>query len=163
MAWLREFRRVAVALAVVVLAGGWAGGVAAQESGPVSFAHSKVEIVSAAGAHTTLDVEMAVSPEQLTQGLMFRRSLAADAGMLFDFGRVQPVDMWMKNTLIPLDMVFIAADGRIVGITQRAVPQSLAIIAAPVPVRAVLELNGGAAARLGLATGDRVRHPIFGD
>ena len=159
--------RVVVALVVALVAGTWAGGGvgigAAQVAAPLSFPRSTVEIVSAAGARTTLAVELAESPEQLTQGLMFRRSLAADAGMLFDFGQVEPVSMWMKNTLIPLDMIFIAADGRIVSIAEDAVPESLAVISAPEPVRGVLEVNGGTAARLGLRTGDRVRHPMFGD
>ncbi len=153
--------RVVVALASAVLAGTWAGAAAADDA-PVSFTQSTVEIDTAAGPRR-FDVEMAVTPEQLTQGLMFRRSLAADAGMLFDFGQVEPVSMWMKNTLIPLDMIFIAADGRIVGIAQRAVPESEAIIAAPAPVRAVLEVNGGTAARLGLRAGDRVHQAMFGD
>jgi uncharacterized membrane protein (UPF0127 family) len=155
--------RVAVAMVAVLLAWGGPGGAVAQPAAPVSFAQSTVEIVSAAGPSHTFAVELAVSQEQLEQGLMFRRSLAADAGMLFDFGRVEPVSMWMKNTLIPLDMIFIAADGRIVDIAERTVPGSLAVIAARQPVRAVLEVNGGTAARLGLQAGDRVRHPIFGN
>jgi uncharacterized membrane protein (UPF0127 family) len=81
--------------------------------------------------------------------------------MLFDFGEDKPVTMWMRNTLIPLDMLFIANDGRVVGIKERAVPQSSDIIAAPEPVRGVLELNGGTAQRLGLSAGDRVVHPMF--
>jgi uncharacterized protein len=93
---------------------------------------------------------------------MFRQSLPADAGMLFDFGETRPVAFWMKNTLIPLDMLFIAADGGIADIHERAVPRSEATIEARVPVRAVLELNGGTVARLGIKRGDRVHHPIFG-
>jgi hypothetical protein len=97
----------------------------------------------------------------MTQGLMFRRSLPADAGMLFDYKQPTMAAMWMRNTLIPLDMLFIDAHGRIVNIQQRAVPQSLDLIAAAAPVRAVIELNGGTAARLGIAPGDQVLHPIF--
>lgn len=147
--------RMVVLMAVVLLAGG------AAAQAPVEFSRSRIELVSAAGGRRTMDVEMAVTPDQLRQGLMYRRSLAADAGMLFDFGGDQPVSMWMKNTLIPLDMVFIAGDGQVVGVTERAVPQSLAIISSPGPVRAVLEINGGAASRLGIRPGDRVVHPIF--
>ena len=107
-------------------------------------------------------VELAVTPEQQEQGLMFRQSLAADAGMLFDFGQTKPVSFWMKNTLIPLDMLFIAADGRIADIHERAVPLSETAIEGKVPVRAVLELNGGTVSRLGIPRGAIVHHPIFG-
>ena len=82
--------------------------------------------------------------------------------MLFDYGRTQPVAMWMKNTLVPLDILFIAADGRVVNIAADAVPESLTSIPSAGPVRAVLEINAGTAARLGIKPGDRVIHPIFG-
>lgn len=108
-----------------------------------------------------LDVEMARTPEQLAFGLMFRRSLPANAGMLFDYGRPQVVAMWMKNTFIPLDMVFIDEKGVVAHIAQRAVPQSLRTISSITPVRAVLELNGGTVARLKIEKGDRVNHRIF--
>lgn len=93
---------------------------------------------------------------------MFREELAPDAGMLFDFKQPTMATMWMKNTLIPLDMLFVDQAGRIVNIQERAVPLSTAIIAAAAPVRAVIELNGGTAARLGIKPGDRVIFPIFG-
>lgn len=93
---------------------------------------------------------------------MFRRELAPDAGMLFDFKTPTVATMWMRNTLIPLDMLFVGGDGHIVNIHERAVPQSDAIIAAAAPVRAVIELNGGTAARLGIRPGDRVTGSIFG-
>jgi uncharacterized protein len=108
-------------------------------------------------------VEIATTPAQLEQGLMFRRSLAPDAGMLFDFQTTMLATMWMKNTLIPLDMLFVDTTGHIVNIHERAVPASLATIAAAAPVRAVIELNGGTAARLGIKPGDRVIFPIFGN
>jgi uncharacterized membrane protein (UPF0127 family) len=92
---------------------------------------------------------------------MYRRRMARDAGMLFLYKRSAPVQMWMKNTLIPLDMIFIAADGRIVTITERAVPRSLETISSGVPVIAVLELNGGTVSRLKIAVGDRIFHPAF--
>ncbi len=92
---------------------------------------------------------------------MFRRSLPADGGMLFDFGRDQPVSMWMKNTLIPLDMLFIDRRGVIVNLHQRAVPHSLVPISSAGRVRAVLELNGGTVGRLKIKPGDRVLHPMF--
>ena len=92
---------------------------------------------------------------------MFRRSLAPDGGMLFIYPTERTISMWMRNTLIPLDMVFIAADGRIVKVAQRTVPMSLATISSGGPAKAVLEVNGGTAARLGLEPGGRVVHPAF--
>lgn len=125
------------------------------------FPISELTIASVTGPHR-FKVEVAETPAQMEQGLMFRTSLAPDAGMLFIY--LQPIvaTMWMKNTLIPLDMLFVDAQGRIVNIHQRAVPQSLDVISAAAPVRAVIELNGGTAARLGIAPGDRVLSPIFG-
>ena len=117
-------------------------------------------IVTSTGPHQ-FTVEVATTPEQLEQGLMFRRALAPDAGMIFDFKTPSRAAMWMKNTLIPLDMLFVDAGGRIVNIHERAVPGSLEMIAAAAPVRAVIELNGGSAARLGIRPGDRVIFPIF--
>jgi uncharacterized membrane protein (UPF0127 family) len=118
--------------------------------------------IDTAAASQRFTVDLAVSPEDQAQGLMFRRSLPRDAGMLFDFGKTRPAEFWMKNTLIPLDMVFIAADGHIADIHERAVPLSEATIESKVPVRAVLEVNGGTVARLGIKEGDLVHHPIFG-
>jgi len=147
-------------LLIVVFAALLAGSAAADP--PVSFPTGSLEIATSGGARLTLAVEIATTRAQLSQGLMYRRALAADAGMLFDFGQVQTVTMWMKNTLIPLDMVFIAADGTVAGIAERTVPMSQTVIPSPGPVKAVLELNGGATSRLGIKTGDQVVHPIFG-
>jgi len=124
------------------------------------FPTSELTILSASGPHR-FKVELAETPAQMTQGLMFRTSLAPDAGMLFDYKEPTAATMWMRNTLIPLDMLFIDAQGRIVNIHQRAVPESLDLIAAAAPVRAVIELNGGTASRLGIQPGDQVVHPIF--
>ncbi len=122
-----------------------------------------IEILTASGAHR-FRVELALTPEQQAQGLMYRRELAADAGMLFDYGADRPgIAMWMKNTFIPLDMLFIKANGEILNIAERTVPQSLATIAAAGPVRAVLEVNGGTVSRLKIRPGDKVVHPIFGN
>ena len=126
------------------------------------FPTSELTIVSANGPHR-FKVELAETPAQMTQGLMFRTSLPPDAGMLFDYKQPTAATMWMRNTLIPLDMLFVDAQGRIVNIHQRAVPQSLDVIAAAAPVRAVIELNGGTTSRLGIEAGDRVIHPIFGN
>ena len=125
-----------------------------------TFQTSELTITSASGDHK-FTVELATTPAQQEQGLMYRRSMAPDAGMLFDFGRPQPTTFWMKNTLIPLDMLFVGADGRIVNIHERAVPMSEAMIPSQGVVRAVIELNGGTAARLGIRPGDRVIYPIF--
>ena len=126
------------------------------------FPKAELTIISATGPHR-LNVELAETPAQMTQGLMFRTSLAPDAGMLFDYREPTVATMWMRNTLIPLDMLFVDAQGRIVNIHERAVPQSLDVIAAAAPVRAVIELNGGTATRLGIRPGDRVVYPIFGN
>lgn len=104
-------------------------------------------------------VELADDRESRRRGLMFRENLGPDEGMLFDFERERPVSMWMKNTLIPLDMVFIRASGRIAGIHSEAEPGSLASIRSPEPVRYVLEIPGGRAAELSIEAGDHVRHP----
>jgi len=109
------------------------------------------------------DVEMAVTEAQREHGLMFRKQLGPYQGMLFDFFHEQPVTFWMKNTLIPLDMVFIAGDGTIKHIHANAVPLSTDTIPSEFPVRAVLEINGGSARLLGIKPGDKVKHPIFGD
>ncbi len=126
------------------------------------FPTSELTIISATGPHR-FKVELAETPAQMIQGLMFRTSLAPDAGMLFDYKQPTAATMWMRNTLIPLDMLFVDPRGRIVNIHQRAVPRSLDVIAAAEPVRAVIELNGGTASRLGIEPGDRVIHSIFGN
>ena len=125
------------------------------------FPTAPLTIVTASGPHR-FTVELATTAAQMMQGLMFRQSLAPDAGMLFDYRAPSMASMWMKNTLIPLDMLFVDAAGHIVNIHERAVPGSLDPIAAAAPVRAVIELNGGTATRLGIRPGDRVVFPIFG-
>lgn len=126
-----------------------------------SFQTSSLTIDTAKGAqHFT--IELALTPAQQEQGLMFRQSLAADAGMLFVFPDDETATFWMKNTLIPLDMLFIAANGRILDLHERAVPMSEATISSKVPVRAVLEVNGGTVARLGIKDGDLVHAAALG-
>ena len=104
-------------------------------------------------------VEVARTPEQQATGMMNRQSVAPDRGMLFPYSPPQPVAFWMKNTLIPLDMIFIGEDGRISRIAENAVPMSLDVVPSVEPVVAVLELGGGRAAALGLKPGDRVEWP----
>jgi uncharacterized membrane protein (UPF0127 family) len=117
-------------------------------------------IVTSTGEHV-FKVEVAETPKSRARGLMFRKSMPADRGMLFDFKVEGPVSMWMKNTYIPLDMVFIGRDGRVVGVAADAEPLSERIISSPAPAYAVLELNAGVARRISLAPGDRVRHHMF--
>ena len=92
---------------------------------------------------------------------MYRRSMAANAGMLFDYGSMRHIRMWMKNTYLPLDMIFIDSKGKIINIVERTIPHSLSVISSRGRVRAVLELNSGTASRLGINEGDRVIHSIF--
>lgn len=108
-------------------------------------------------------VELAVTPAQQHQGLMFRRHLAANAGMLFVMPEMQIMQFWMHNTYIPLDMIFIAPGGRIVDYHERATPLSDAIIISRAPAIAVLEVNGGTVDRLGIKVGDVVRATALGD
>ena len=138
----------------------WVGAAVAQTR-LETFERDSLVIETARGQSHSFDVEVARTPAQQAQGLMYRRSMAATSGMLFVYDRDWPVSMWMKNTLIPLDMVFIARDGRIIHVFERAVPMSLESISAGQPVAGVLELNGGTAARLGITKGGRVDYPAF--
>ena len=129
--------------------------VTAQTATLQTFTLSTLEIVTATGRHA-FRVELAQTDQQRSQGLMFRPVLAPDAGMLFIYPGERQISMWMKNTLIPLDMLFLASDGRVVALHERAVPHSLRTIASGVAARAVLELPGGTVGRLGIRIGDRV-------
>lgn len=154
--------RSAVLGGLVLLALGLAAaGAAWGQAGLVSFENAEMSIETTEGVRHGFRIELAETSRQQQQGLMFRRSLASDAGMLFIYRPRQRVSMWMKNTVIPLDMLFIAEDGRIVKIVERTVPLSLTTISSDRPVRAVLELNGGTVSRLGISTGDRARYKIF--
>ncbi len=119
-----------------------------------------VEITSKTGVHV-FTVELATTEAERERGLMFRKELPPGRGMLFDFHREQQVGFWMKNTLIPLDMIFIDGRGRIVSIAQNAKPMSEDLIMSGGRVRAVLEVIGGTTHRLGIEPGDRVSNPIF--
>ncbi|NBJ12048.1 DUF192 domain-containing protein [Microvirga arsenatis] len=120
-----------------------------------------LSIATQGGQRQSFRVEVARNDADRAQGLMFRRSMPADQGMLFDFGRVEPVSMWMQNTYLSLDMLFIRADGTIARIAANTEPLSTRTIPSGEPVLAVLELNAGTAAKLGIKAGDRVEHPIF--
>ncbi len=119
------------------------------QSGPTARIH-------AARGKVDVTLELANTPETLQRGLMYRQSLADDHGMLFIFAQDSDHEFWMKNTYIPLDLIYIAADGRIVGIHAHATPLSEAGISVGQPSRYVLEVPGGYAARRGIAPGDRV-------
>jgi uncharacterized membrane protein (UPF0127 family) len=120
-----------------------------------------IVIETASGRHS-FATEIADSEPARARGLMFRRHLPADQAMLFVWDAPIAAGMWMKNTFIPLDMLFVAVDGRVVHIAANTTPQSLEVITAGRPVRAVIELAGGTTARLGIKTGDRIRHKLFG-
>ena len=112
-------------------------------------------IASKGGTHRFF-VEVAVTPEQQAQGLMHRQSLAPDQGMIFPYDPPRPASFWMKNTLIPLDMIFIRPDGTIARIAENTVPMSLEPVPSLEPVSAVLEIAGGRAGELGIREGDKV-------
>lgn len=152
---------LAVVLGLLLL--GVAPSPGATQSNPVlGFAVDRLSIETAAGERHEFSVELARTIEQMALGMMFRTELATDSGMLFDLDPPRRVSMWMKNTLIPLDMLFIEADGRIVTIAADTTPQSLEQIDPGAVVRAVLELPAGTVARIGIATGDFVRYGWFG-
>jgi uncharacterized protein len=121
----------------------------------------KLDIVTSSGIHAFSVEVMRTEPER-ERGLMFRRFLAKDRGMLFEFKAEQVVTMWMKNTYLPLDMIFISRTGKVVAVAENAAPLSEKIISSEVPAYAVLEVNAGTVARIGLRIGDSVRHPMFG-
>ena len=118
-------------------------------------------VEGAAGSRHSFEVEIADTPQMQAIGLMFRERMDPDHGMLFTFAQERVVKFWMKNTPIPLDMLFIAADGEIKKIHENAVPESLEGIGSEVPVAGVLEINGGRAKALGIVNGDKVIHPYF--
>jgi uncharacterized protein len=130
-------------------------------AGPVRPAGLQtLEIASKTGVHA-FSVEIVDNDADRAKGLMFRKELPEGRGMLFDFKREQDVSFWMENTYIPLDMLFIRGDGRILRIAENTEPLSTRMIPSGGPVRAVLEVIGGTARKLGIAPGDRVAHPIF--
>ena len=119
-----------------------------------------LEIVTRNGVQV-FSVEMATTEQEKETGLMYRKELPDGKGMLFDFSPEQQVSMWMKNTYISLDMIFIRADGRILRIAENTEPLSTKIISSGGPAKAVLEVIGGTAQKYGIQPGDRVAHPLF--
>ena len=120
----------------------------------------KLQLITAGGVHE-FQVEIARDEPSREHGLMNRRYMAANHGMLFEFDGAAPQAFWMKNTYIPLDMIFISATGEVTNIAANAEPLSERVIPSGAPCAAVLELNGGIAAAIGLRIGDKVRHPFF--
>lgn len=128
----------------------------------LTFPESRLTVKSG-GDRFKFHVELALTPEQRSRGLMFRTDLPESRGMLFDFGRPSVVTMWMRNTYIPLDMLFIDEHGGITRIAANTEPLSEETISSGGPVRAVLELRGGITEKLGIRPGDRVLHPLFSE
>jgi hypothetical protein len=157
-------KRAAMVAALLLFSGAGAGlYYKSQQRAPQSenrFKRDRLEIVTARGKRS-LEIELAETPDQHRQGLMFRTALAENAGMLFLYEKPDEVRMWMKNTFIPLDMVFIRSDGTIHRIEAHTEPHSERVIESSGPVTAVLEIAGGTAERLGLKPGDKVIHPHF--
>jgi uncharacterized membrane protein (UPF0127 family) len=149
-------RRIVRLLLLVALL--FAGGSARADL--LVFAKSQLTIATDGGARV-FNVELATTENQREQGLMYRSTLAPDAGMLFVYDHPQQVAFWMKNTIIPLDMLFIGGDGHIVSIHERAVPFSEETIPSGADAQDVLEVNGGTVDRLGIKIGDLVTGPAM--
>jgi uncharacterized membrane protein (UPF0127 family) len=133
----------------------------ASDAGPLDTKKLQAVTVVTQNGSQSFTVEFASTPAQRARGLMFKTRLPEREGMLFDFGRDQEIRMWMKNTLIPLDMIFIQSDGRIRRIEQNAKPESLRPISSNGSARAVLELRAGTSKKYGIAPGDHVVHRLF--
>lgn len=131
----------------------------AQSAAPAGELES-LTLVTSSGEHV-FKVEVMRTDEQRARGLMFRRHMPADRGMLFDFKTEQRVMMWMRNTYIPLDMIFITRTGIVVNVAEDTEPLSERTIPSAAPAYAVLEVNAGVARRIGLKPGDQVKHPLF--
>ena len=125
-----------------------------------SAEQQSLEIASKNGVHV-FQVELAVTDEERQKGLMFRKTMPESTGMLFDFKRDQDVSMWMHNTYVSLDMIFIRADGRILRIAENTEPMSTKIIPSRGMAKGVLEVIAGTAQKYGIAPGDRIAHPLF--
>ena len=150
---------VSALVALFLLVGFYGPGAGAAEI----FAREPLTITTRDGSRTVFNVELALTDAQREQGLMFRRMMGENEGMLFDFKQAQKVYMWMKNTVLPLDMLFMDKAGRITRIKQDAVPFSEEILSSGGPVRYVLELNAGAARKFKIAEGDLVQSRQLGN
>ncbi len=157
MSWKHAARAVAVALASLAL------GCAQQETAVGSQPSVRTEQLTIATTNgpVRLNVEIADSEDERNRGLMFRETLADDAGMLFDFPEPEHASFWMRNTILSLDIIFIGVDGRILNIADHTTPYSDKPVPALGLTRGVLEIRAGRAEALGIRAGDRVRHRIF--
>lgn len=126
-----------------------------------AFSRSTLQIATSDAKLHKFDVWVADNDVRRTRGLMFVQSLADDEGMLFVYPQSQEVGIWMKNTPLPLDILFVNADGKVHRIFENAQPQSLGTMSSDGPVLAVIELKGGSAARLNIRPGAQVIHPAF--
>jgi uncharacterized protein len=152
---LRQRARLLVSLAAVAAICVF-GGIGVAQAATVQ----PLEIVTKTGVQV-FSVEMATTEQEKETGLMYRKELADGKGMLFDFSPEQEVSMWMKNTYISLDMIFIRADGRILRIAENTEPLSTKIIPSRGLAKGVLEVVAGTAKKYGIEPGDRVGHPLF--
>src|ERR1700738_4726761 len=150
----RQRARLWVAMAAALAVWAFAG------VGAEAASIQPLEIVTKSGVQV-FSVERATTDQEKETGLMYRKELPDGKGMLFDFSPEQQVSMWMKNTFISLDMIFIRADGRILRIAENTEPQSTRIIPSHGPAKGVLEVIAGTAKKYGIAPGDRVAHPLF--
>lgn len=132
----------------------------AQDAAQPTLEQSELTIETGEATHV-FTVELANDREEIATGMMFRTEMAPDAGMLFDLGDPRPVTFYMKNTLIPLDMLFLDSEGEILAIAENAEPLSLRLVDPGVAVKAVLEINGGLSQQLGIEPGDEISHPLF--
>lgn len=128
-----------------------------------AFARSTLKIATLDARLHPFNIWVADTDPRRARGLMFVKQLDADAGMLFIYPTSQPIAMWMKNTFIPLDMLFVSAEGRVVKVVEHTKPHSLKTIESEQPVRAVVELNAGTARKLHISAGAQVMHPVFGN
>jgi len=148
----------AIGLAAIVFVAGCA--LPAAQTPASASAQDTIEIVTSSGVHA-FSVELATNDAERARGLMYRKSLPEGHGMLFDFQTDQPVQFWMRNTYIPLDMIFIQGNGRILRIAENTTPLSDALVPSGGPIRGVLEVIAGTARKFHIAAGDRVTGSIF--
>ncbi len=157
-------RIIPALIAAFVLAAGGLGACAAPAGAGAQPPLPKSELsIETKGGTVAFTVELADEPLEIQTGMMFRRTIGESEGMLFDMGRPRVAAFWMRNTLIPLDIIFIDEEGRIIDIAANATPLSEEVLTPGAPARGVLEIGGGRAAELGIENGNLVRHSIFGN
>lgn len=153
--------RLVLGLVLLTMCVGAASPASAQWSEPQPRLRTTPLVITTVTGRHAFTVEMAMTSEETQRGLMFRTTMPQDEGMLFDFRRDEIVTMWMRNTPLPLDMIFIDGQGVVRHVAERTTPFSEAVISSRFPVRSVLEVNAGTARRIGLRAGDRVQNVLF--